>query len=323
MSAWLWTLLGNPLWAACTVLLAFVVRVQRRGPWDPRACKVDLRGKTAIVTGANTGIGYFVALDLARRGARVILACRDLVKARAAQEKIRVQTGNNQVLVRVLDVSDMESVREFARKINEEEAKLHILVNNAGVSGLPQKMTSDGFDLMFATNCLGPFLLTNLLQELLKRSAPSRIVILSSSQHRKGEVDFRHFRGENLVYHSDRVYNHTKLHNVLWSRELANRLTGTGVIVNSVHPGIVLTDVLRHYRLRIRAVFQIIGVFFFKSAEEGAVAPLYCSVSEEMDGVSGKYIDSDCSITLPSTVAQDQDLGRQGFDICLKLTSNL
>lgn len=271
----------------------------------------------------SSGIGFCVALDLALRGARVILACRDRVKAELAQRKIQARTGNSQVLVRVLDLSSMESVREFARKINEEEAELHLLVNNAGASGLPRKSTSDGFDLMFATNHLGPFLLTNLLLDLLKRSAPSRIVILASSGHRQGKVDFRHFRGENLVYYRDRVYNHTKLHNILWSRELANRLTGTGVTVNSVHPGWVMTEVLRNYPLRVKVVFNLIGVFFFKSAEEGAVAPLYCAVSEEMEGVSGKFIDSDCSIALPSDTARDGDLGREGFEICHRLTSKL
>lgn len=323
MGAWWWAVLAHPLWAACTLVLALVVRAQRRARWDPQACPVDLRGKTAIVTGANTGIGFQVALDLARRGARVILACRCPVRGGAARDQIRIQTGNQQVQLRLLDVSSMDSVRDFAQNVIQEEPELHLLVNNAGISGVPRKNTADGFDLTFATNHLGPFLLTNLLLDLLKRSAPSRIVILASSNHSRGTVDFRHFTGENLVHKADRVYNHTKLHNVMWSRELARRLEGTGVCVNSVHPGWVMTEVLRHYPMRIRVIFNAIGFFFFKSAVEGAVAPLYCAVAEEMEKVTGKYIDSDCSLALPSPTARDSELGREGFDICQKLTAKL
>lgn len=323
MSSWWGLLLRNPLWVVVSLVLALVVKVQRRSRWDPRSCPVDLRGKTALVTGANTGIGFHIALDLARRGARVVLACRCPVKGGEARDQIQVQSGNLEVEVRTLDLSDMRSIRAFAAEFNREEAELHILVNNAGVSGLPRKMTADGFDLTFATNHLGPFLLTNLLLDLLKSSAPSRIVILASSNHSKGTIDFSHFRGENLVYRADRVYNNTKLHNVMWSRELALRLQGSGVCVNSVHPGYVMTDVLRHYPLRIKFIFNLIGFFFFKRPEDGAVAPLFCAMSEEMEGVSGKYVDSDCSLSLPSATARDAALGRTGFDTCHKLTANL
>ncbi|XP_033822892.1 retinol dehydrogenase 11 [Periophthalmus magnuspinnatus] len=322
MSAW-WNFLRHPLWAACTLVLALVVRVQRTRRWDPRTCPVNLRGKTAIVTGANTGIGFQIALDLARRGARVILACRSLERGRAARDQIQVQTGNHQVLLRILDLASLHSIREFAQKIHEEEPELHLLVNNAGVSGMPKNMSEDGFDLTFAINHLGPFYLTNLLLDLLKCGAPSRIVILSSSSHSRGQVDFRHFRGEHLVHKSDSVYCHTKLHNILWSNELARRLQGTGVSVNSVHPGVVMTEVMRYHSFRLQLIFKTLGFFFFKTPEEGAVAPLFCAVSEEMEGVSGKYIDSDLNMTLPSTIARDSALGQDGYEYCLKLTSNL
>ncbi|XP_072293835.1 retinol dehydrogenase 14 [Eucyclogobius newberryi] len=268
-------------------------------------------------------IGFHVALDLARRGARVILACRCPVRGAAARDQIRVQSGNQQVLLRLLDLSSMESVRDFAQKIQQEEPELHLLVNNAGVSAFPKKMTSDGFDYTFATNHIGPFLLTSLLLDLLKSSSPSRVVILASSFHSRGVVDFSHFRGENLQHEAAQVYNNTKLHNVLWSNELSRRLQGTGVAVNCVHPGIVMTDVMRHNPLRNRIIFNLLGFFFFKRPEEGAVAPLYCAVSQEMNGVSGKYIDSDCSLTLPCSQAQDLHLAREGYETCLRLTSNL
>ncbi|CAJ1051518.1 retinol dehydrogenase 11 [Xyrichtys novacula] len=254
----------HPLWAVSTALLAFVVRLQRRVGWDPRACPVRLTGKTAIVTGANTGIGKFIALDFARRGARVIMACRSEARGMAALKEIREKSGNSNIHLQLVDLSSMESVRKFAERILEEEKALHILVNNAGVSGLPKQLTKEGLDMTFATNHLGPFLLTNLLLDLLKSSAPSRIVTLSSLNHKKGQVDFSHFHGENLTYLMDTVYNNTKLHNIICTSELARRLKGTDVTANSVHPGVVMTEVMRHYPFIIQLLFNIIGFFFFK-----------------------------------------------------------
>lgn len=315
--------LSHPVWAIATALLALVVRLQRRGRWAPQACTVRLKGKTAIVTGANTGIGKFIALDFARRGARVILACRSEARGKAALKEIREKTGNSDVHLRLVDLSSMDSVKEFAKGILEEEKALHILVNNAGVSGLPRQITKDGFDASFATNHLGPFLLTSLLLDLIKRSAPARIVNLASVNHKKGKVDFSHFHGENLTYSFDTVYNHTKLHNVICTTELARRLEGTGVTANSVHPGIVMTDVLRHYPFMIRCLFNLIGFFFFKSPEEGAVSPIYCAVAEEMEGITGKYCDRDCCLVLPAPLARDAALAVKDFEICERLTSKL
>ncbi|XP_037535121.1 retinol dehydrogenase 11 [Nematolebias whitei] len=316
-------LLYCPVWVFSTAVLALVVRLQRRARWDPKTCPVRLTGKTAIVTGANTGIGKFIALDLARRGARVILACRSEARGTAALNEIKQISGNADVHLRLVDVSSMESVRGFAKRIIEEEKALHILVNNAGVSGLPRQITKDGFEASFATNHLGPFLLTNLLLDLIKRSAPARIVTVSSANHWRGQVDFSHFHGENLYYSMDRVYNHTKLHNIICTNELARRLQDTGVTANSVHPGVVMTEVMRHYSFWVRYLFNIAGVLFLKSPEEGAVSTIYCAVSEELEGVTGKYFDSDCSLVLPSPLARDTALAVKDFEICERLTSKL
>ncbi|XP_054473236.1 retinol dehydrogenase 11 [Anoplopoma fimbria] len=315
--------LSHPVWAVLAALLAVVVRIQRRGRWDPKACSVRLKGKTAIVTGANTGIGKFIALDFARRGARVILACRSEARGTAALKEIREKTGNSDIHLRLVDLSDLDSVREFAKGILAEEKALHLLVNNAGVSGLPKQITKDGLEVSFATNHLGPFLLTNLLLDLMKSSAPARIVTVASVNHKKGQVDFSHFHGENLTYFMDAVYNHTKLHNVICTKELARRLEGTGVTANSVHPGIVMTEVLRHYPFMVRFIFNLVGVFFFKSPEEGAASTIYCAVAEEMEGITGKYCDSDCCLVLPAPLARDAALAVKDFDISERLTSKL
>ncbi|XP_034022990.1 retinol dehydrogenase 11 [Thalassophryne amazonica] len=314
----------HPVWVVSTAaLLALIVRQKRKGNWDPQSCNVRLNGKTAIVTGANTGIGKFIALDLARRGARVILACRSKERGTAALKEIREVSGNSDVHLYLVDLASLDSVRQFAERILEEEKALHILVNNAGVSGLPREMTKDGLEASFATNHLGPFLLTNLLLDLIKCSAPARIVTVSSVNHRKGKVDFSHFRGENLTYYMDNIYNHTKLHNIICTNELARRLQGTGVTANSVHPGVVRTEVIRHYQFWVRWLFNLTGILFFKSAEEGAVSSIFCAVSEEMEGITGKYIDSDCTLSLPSPLARDVALAVKDFEICERLTSTL
>ncbi|CAN9512429.1 unnamed protein product [Ophioblennius macclurei] len=314
---------SHPVWAVSTALLAVVVRAQRKGSWNPRACAVRLTGKTAIVTGANTGIGKLIAMDLARRGARVILACRSEARGTAAMNEIRKQTGNSDVHLRLVDLCLLSSVREFASRIIKEEKALHILVNNAAVSGLPREITKEGFEASFATNHLGPFLLTNLLLDLIKSSAPARIVTVSSANHKQGKVDFTHFHGENLVHKMDQVYNHTKLHNIICTNELARQLQKTGVTANSVHPGVVMTEVMRHYPAWLRCIFNFIGFFFFKSPEEGAVSPIYCAVSEELEGVTGKYFDSDCSLVLPAPLARDPALAVKDFEVCERLTSKL
>ncbi|CAM4666237.1 unnamed protein product [Leuciscus chuanchicus] len=319
---WEWSdIYSHPLWMFSTAILAIIVRAQRKARWNPRACPVELKGKTAIITGANTGIGKFIALDFARRGARVILACRSEARGTAALQEIRDSSGNQNVHLRLLDTSSLESVRKFAARVLEEEKELHILVNNAGASGLPSKITADGLEITFATNHVGPFLLTSLLLDLLKKSAPARIVNVSSMNHWKGEVDFGHFRGDNLNHVMDAAYNHTKLHNVIWTNELARRLHGTGVTANSLHPGVVMTDVMRNYNFIIRFLFNLIGFFFFKTAEEGAFSPIYCAVSEETDGVSGKYFDSDCSLVLPAPPARDHAIGVKEYEFCERLTA--
>lgn len=322
MMAWL-GFFYHPFWAVSTALLAAVVRLQMRNRWNPQTCAVRLTGKTAIVTGANTGIGKFIALDFARRGARVILACRSEARGTAALNEIREKTGNLDVHLRLVDLSCMDSVRAFAERILKEEKALHILVNNAAVSGLPRNITKDGFEESFATNHLGPFLLTNLLLDLMKSSSPSRIVSVSSVNHKRGKVDFSHFHGKNLTYHMDQVYNNTKLHNIICTNELARRLKGTDVTANSVHPGIVITEVMRHYSFWIRWIFNFIGFFFFKSPEAGAVSTIYCAVAEELEGVTGKYVDSDCSLTLPIPLARDAALAVKDFEFCERLTSKL
>ncbi|XP_076219634.1 retinol dehydrogenase 13-like [Aptenodytes patagonicus] len=310
---------SHPCWFLLTLLLGLLLWARRRRAWDPRKCPTDLTGKTVIVTGANSGIGKCVALDLARRNARTILACRSRERGQAVVEAIRVATGNPAVLLRLLDTSSLASVRAFAQAVLREEKRLDVLVNNAGLTGLPFAITPEGLEQTFATNYLGPFLLTNLLLDLLKASAPARVVNVSSFRHSAGTADGRYLTGQERLSGSDATYNSTKLMNVLFTAELARRLQGTGVTANALSPGVVSTNIMRHFGWAVRALFILIRPFI-KSAEQGAASTIYCAVSEEVSGITGKYFDSDCGLALPSVSARDAGLARKLWEESERLT---
>ena len=289
--------------------------------------KARLDGKTAIVTGANTGIGKETVVDLARRGARVIMACRSLKKGEAAKKDVVERTGSNNVIVKHLDLASLRSIRAFAEDINKNEARLDILVNNAGVM-YPKEFTKteDGFELTMGVNHLGHFLLTNLLVDLLKKSAPSRVVVVSSLSHLEG---IKKIAGEklglnynkmtsNISYGGTYAYEESKLANVLFARELARRLKGTGVTANSLHPGSISTDIQNTlpgwWAYPLRFFLNIVG----KTIEEGAQTQIYLAVSEEVEGVTGLYF-ADCKETEPSKNAQDNVAAKKLWEVSAKL----
>ncbi|XP_036358469.1 retinol dehydrogenase 14-like [Octopus sinensis] len=259
-------------------------------------CSEYLDGKTVIVTGANTGLGKQTALECAKRNARVIMACRNLEKAEAAAKEIRDATkdsGKNEVVVRELDLSSFESVRKFCARINEEEPHLDILVNNAGVYRCPSLYTEDGFETHFQVNHLGHFLLTTLLLDLLKKSAPSRIVVLSSFMYKDARINFDDINWRDS-YNGTEAYKSSKLANLWFCRELSKRLEGSGVNVYCVNPGIVLTDIMRHTVPQFLRYFDCISRLFLKTPAQGAQTTLYCILSEKLQNESGYYY-SNCS----------------------------
>ena len=263
--------------------------------------EVKLDGKTVIVTGANTGIGKETALDLAGRGARVILACRNVPKAQQVAEEILKKTGSNKVIVKELDLASLKSVRSFAHDINETEDRLDILINNAGVMRCPYWKTEDGFEMQFGVNHLGHFLLTNLLLGLLQRSQPSRIINVSSLAHTRGKIRFDDLQSEQ-DYHPGQAYSQSKLANVLFTRELSKKLDDTDVIVTSLHPGVVKTELGRHLSLAksilARIIFSPLVWLIFKTPWQGAQTTIHCAVSDDVE--SGLYY-SDCK---PKEVAE-------------------
>ena len=213
-------------------------------------------GKTVIVTGGNTGIGKETAVDLAERGAKVILACRDETRAEAAVAEIKKRSGSELVLFRKLDLASLASVRQFSERILREEPQIHVLINNAGVMFPPYTVTEDGYELTFAVNHLGHFLLTLLLLDRIKSSPSSRILIISSYAHYPGSLDFSDMMWKKR-YQPQFAYMHSKLANVMFAWELAKHLVGTGVTVYAIHPDSVNTELPRHLQTYCWGLFGV------------------------------------------------------------------
>ncbi|CAG0895059.1 unnamed protein product [Darwinula stevensoni] len=250
------------------------------------------KGLTAVVTGASSGIGKALARDLAMRGARVIMACRDDEKCYMARRDIVMETKNQHVVCRTCDLSSQESVREFAARMNNEELQVNILVNNAGVMRCPQSLTKEGIELQLGVNHMGHFLLTNLLLTKIKASKPARIISVISIAYQKApSMHFEDLNSERS-YNPEDAYNQSQLANILFTRELAKRLAGTHVTANCVNPGTVNTEITRHLAYKNSFLGQLIATpilwLMTKSARQGAQTILYAALDENLEGVSGR-----------------------------------
>ena len=225
--------------ALCTVAFGAMVYLTRNY-FGGGVCNSmnKLTGKTAIITGANTGIGLETAIDFAKRGCRVILACRSVERGLAAVDEVKKRANSEDVVFVQLDLASLQSVHDFSTKILEEEAHIDLLINNAGVMVPPYTLTKDGFELQFGVNHLGHFLLTNLLLERIKESPSARIVNVSSLVHQWGKINFDDLKSEHS-YNALGAYSQSKLANVLFTRQLAKHLKGTSVTTYSLHPGVI------------------------------------------------------------------------------------
>ncbi|XP_022096266.1 retinol dehydrogenase 13-like [Acanthaster planci] len=323
----LWKLLVPTLVVLYAVYYWHVIAGRRYFTGD-----VSLKGKMAIVTGANSGIGRLTALDFAQRGARVILACRNLQKAQDAAEEIKTRTGNSEVVVRHLDLASLQSVREFAGKIIESEERLDILVNNAGVYSIKSRtaVTVDNFDFVFGVNHFGHFLLTNLLLDLLSKSAPSRVVTLSSiaNYYVKGQMNLTREDPSvaSILYPHLEGYDISKVANILFGRELARREASRGVVSVSLHPGVIYTPIWKTF---MDADSPLTGVLYhtlspimwllFIDEEAGTQTTLHCALDDSVPDLSGSYFEN-CQETKPSALAQDDDLARRLWEVSCEAT---
>jgi NAD(P)-dependent dehydrogenase (short-subunit alcohol dehydrogenase family) len=249
----------------------------------------EVAGRTALVTGATSGIGEAIALGLARRGARVLIVGRNRERGEAALARLRERSGSQALELLLADLGSQREVRRVAAEVLERCPALRLLVNNAGVINLRRRTTVDGLEETFAVNHLAYFLLTVLLLDRLRASAPARIVSVASDAHHYagGRLDFDDL-GSERSYGSMRVYGKSKLANILFTRELARRLGGTGVTANCFHPGFVGSNFGRNNG-RLGRVAMTLARPFARTPEKGAETGLYLCVSPEVEGVSGEY----------------------------------
>jgi NAD(P)-dependent dehydrogenase (short-subunit alcohol dehydrogenase family) len=245
-----------------------------------------MTGRTVLVTGGTGGIGLATAAGLASLGARVGIVGRDEARAQAAAEGIRATGG--EVDVFAADLSAQREVRRLADQVLAAYPRLDVLVNNVGGYWATRHTTEDGLEHTFAVNHLAPFLLTNLLLDRLRASAPARVVTVSSGAQAMGRVDFDDLQGER-DYSGQRAYNQSKLANVLFTYELARRIEGSGVTANVLHPGVVRTSFGREDSRGWMKVMLPVVRPFMKSPERGAETSVYLASSPEVEGVSGQY----------------------------------
>ena len=265
----------------------------------------DLAGKTFVITGANTGIGKITATDLARRGAHVILACRSPSKAQPVIDEIKRATGNDRVELVALDLGDLASVRTAATEILAKNLPIHGLINNAGLAARGQ--TKDGFELTFGTNHLGHYLFTRLLLDRLEQAGSARIVnVASNSHYRAKSIDWDAQRRPTKSISAVTEYETSKLANVLFTKELARRLEGTGITTYAVHPGVVATDVWR----RIPRPLRWLVKRFMLTPEQGAQSTIVAATDPALANQTGRYYTVGGKEKHPSRVSNDVELAK-------------
>jgi len=276
-----------------------------------------MNGKVALITGGTGGIGKAAATALAGLGAEVVVVGRNAERGEVAVAEIREKSGNDGVSLLLADLSVQAEVRKLAEDFGDRHDRLDVLVNNAGLVLSERNETPDGIEVQFAINHLAPFLLTNMLTDLLKKSAPSRVVTVSSEAQRWGKMDFDDLQSKKR-YRGFPVYGMTKLANVMFTFELAERLRGTGVTANCMHPGSVNTGFAQNNRGPASLAFRLFKPFM-RSPEQGADTLVYLAASPAVEGMTGKYV-SDRKVTAASPIAYDETARKMLWEESERLT---
>ncbi|CAH0728033.1 unnamed protein product, partial [Brenthis ino] len=283
--------------------------------------KKRLDGKTVIVTGGTSGMGLRIAVDLADRGARVIIACPFINEGEEALKIIKEETESDNVVFELLDLSSIKSIRKFAEKINEREKRLDILVNNAGVGAVSEFITDDGMSFIMQVNYFGTVLLTLLLLSLLKKSGtPSekaRIVNTSSVLHNIGTINFKKLN-DIKHYYSIQLYGNSKLCLVLFSNELVKKLRSSNVVVNCVDPGAVGTGIFYSVGTIIGYTISTLFYMFFKTPWEGAQTTLHVALDKKAGNVTGGFF-KDCKLTSAKKSAYNEKTGIKLWEESMRL----
>jgi NAD(P)-dependent dehydrogenase (short-subunit alcohol dehydrogenase family) len=295
-----------------------IVRERRFGDVR-RTMKGAMDEKVCLITGATSGIGKATAMGLANMGASVVMVGRDLGRGEAALTEIKEQSANASVDLMLADLSSQEEVRRLADEIKEAYPRLDVLINNAGLFRSQRIATADGLETTFAVNHLAYFLLTNLLLDLLKSSAPSRIVNVSSGDHSNGTIDFDDLQGEK-GYKGAKAYSQSKLANVLFTHELARRLEGTGVTANCLHPG---AGIRTNFGSGVSGVFGFVVRAMkplMMSPEKGAETSVYLAYSQEVESLNGRYFVKNAEAR-SSAASYDERIARRLWEVSAKLTN--
>ncbi|XP_076472863.1 retinol dehydrogenase 12-like [Babylonia areolata] len=301
----------------CGLLLAvFLLRLYIRWGVTCRS-KNRLDGKTVLITGANTGLGKATATELAKRGARLIVGCRDRVKGEAVARSLRKKSGNQNVFAYRLDLASLQSIREFVDEFNQQEQKLHVLINNAAYMG-PKAATDDGFERSLGVNHLGHFYLTLLLMDKLRKCAPSRVINVCSSAYVGGKLDFDDLALQKS-YDAYGAYLRSKLAQVVFNLECHRHFFSGCVWSFAVHPGACCTDLLRNFPGMYGNVLRGMARVLFKSAEEGCQSIVYCAVADGLRDFSGKLF-ANCKVMKLNDVARDKTVGHKLWNTSLTLT---
>ncbi|XP_018563121.1 retinol dehydrogenase 12-like [Anoplophora glabripennis] len=286
-----------------------------------------LDSKTAVITGANTGIGKCTVQDFYTRGCRVVMACRDVEKAKQAVNEIKDACKNLEnlgtILVIRLDLSSLQSVRACAEQLLKSEERIHLLINNAGVMMCPESRTEDGFETQLGTNHLGHFLFTMLLLPRICHSAPARIVNVSSMAHDSIRIDLGDLNWEKKTYNTLSSYRQSKLANILFTKELASKLEErgvSGVTTYALHPGVIQTDLWRHLKSSFWVITLLLRIFSWtiKTPLQGAQTTIYCAVDENCADQSGLYY-AECAEKEPSESALNEEDAKGLWDLSWKM----
>jgi len=272
----------------------------------------QLTGKTVLVTGSTSGIGLAACMELAKRGADLVMVARDRAKGEACAAAVERSAGARRPSLMLCDFASRKSIGELAGELRRSRSRLDILVNNAGSVSARREVTEDGIERTFAVNHLGYFLLTNLLIDLLEKGAPARVVNVASIAHITGTMDFDDL-GFEKGFSTRKAYNRSKLANVLFTRELARRLQGRGITVNCLHPGAVSTNIWSHAAWWTQP-FLAVARLFMVSPRKGGDAIVFLATSPEVEGKSGGYYENS-RLVLPSRLARDDALAAKLWDV--------
>ncbi len=275
-----------------------------------------MNGKICLVTGGTNGIGKATAQALAQMGGTVMIVGRSAPKTAQVVEEIRAASSNQNVDSLLADLSSQQEVRRLANEFMSRYSHLHILINNAGAVFMQRQLSVDGIEMTFALNHLAPFLLTDLLLDTLRASAPARIINVSSGAHTTGKIEFDNLQGERG--YSPRVYENSKLANILFTMELAHRLEGSGVTVNALHPGFTATGFSKNNGKVMAALVSVFAPLVARSPAKGAQTSIHLASSPGVEGMTGEYF-FDSHVTPAAPQATDMVVARKLWDVSVKM----